>query len=42
MTRRHCKSKKNLVTKFDDIRRDFTKVVNQLVETGTMEAGGIV
>lgn len=42
MTRRHCKSKKNLVTKFDDIRRDFTKAVNQLVETGTMEAGGIV
>lgn len=42
MTRRHCKSKKNLVTKFDDIRRDFAKAVNQLVETGTMEAGGVV
>lgn len=42
MTRRHCKSKKNLVTKFDDIKRDFTKAVNQLVETGTMEAGGAV
>lgn len=42
MTRRHCKSKKNLVTKFADIRRDFTKAVNQLVETGTMEAGGVV
>ena len=42
MTRRHCKSKKNLVTKFDDIRRDFVKAVNQLMETGTVEAGGEV
>ena len=42
MTRRHCKSKKNLVTKFDDIRRDFAKAVDQLMETGTMEAGGEV
>lgn len=40
MTRRHCKSKKNLVTKFDNIRRDFIKAVNQLMETGIMEAGG--
>lgn len=42
MTRRHCKSKKNLVTKFDDIRRDFTKAVNHLMETGNVEAGGAV
>ena len=42
MTRRHCKSKKNLVTKFDDIKRDFAKAVNHLIETGTMEAGGTV
>lgn len=42
MTRRHCKSKKNLVTKFDDIRRDFAKAVDQLMETGTVEAGGTV
>lgn len=42
MTRRHCKSKKNLVTKFDDIRRDFAKAVNQLIETGTVGAGGVV
>jgi len=42
MTRRHCKSKKNLVTKFADIRRDFAKAVNQLMETGTVEAGGAV
>lgn len=42
MTRRHCKSKKNLVTKFDDIKRDFAKAVNQLMEIGTMEAGGVV
>ncbi len=42
MTRRSCKSKKNLVTKFDDIRRDFTKAVNQLMETGNVEAGGEV
>lgn len=42
MTRRHCKSKKNLVTKFDDIRRDFAKTVNQLMETGTAEVGGVV
>lgn len=42
MTRRHCKSKKNLVVKFADIKRDFTKAVNQLMETGTMEAGGEV
>lgn len=42
MTRRHCKSKKNLVTKFTDIRRDFAKAVNQLMETGTAEVGGTV
>lgn len=42
MTRRHCKSKKNLVTKFDDIKRDFAKAVNQLMETGNVEAGGEV
>lgn len=42
MTRRHCKSKKNLVTKFDDIRRDFAKAVTQLMKTGTVEAGGVV
>lgn len=42
MTRRHCKSKKNLVTKFADIRHDFAKAVNQLVETGSVEAGGVV
>jgi prophage antirepressor-like protein len=42
MTRRHCKSKKNLVTKFDDIRRDFAKAVNHLMETGNVEAGGVV
>ena len=42
MTRRHCKSKKNLVTKFDDIRRDFVKAVNQLMETGNVEVGGVV
>lgn len=40
MTRRHCKSKKNLVVKFADIRRDFAKTINQLMEAGTMEAGG--
>ncbi len=40
MTRRHCKSKKNLVTKFDDMRRDFAKTVSQLMKTGTVEAGG--
>ena len=39
MTRRHCKSKKNLVTKFDDIKRDFTKAVNQLIETNVMKEG---
>lgn len=42
MTRRHCRSKKELVVKFNDIRRDFTKAVNQLMETGTMEAGDTV
>ena len=42
MTRRHCRSKKELVVKFNDIRRDFTKAVNQLMETGTVEAGGEV
>lgn len=42
MTRRHCKSKKNLVTKFDDIRRDFAKAVNQLMKIGIVEAGGAV
>lgn len=42
MTRRHCKSKKNLVVKFADIKRDFAKAVNQLMETGTVEAGGTV
>ena len=40
MTRRHCKSKKNLVAKFADLRRDFAKAVNQLVETDNVEAGG--
>lgn len=39
MTRRHCRSKKELVVKFNDIRRDFAKAVNQLMGTGTMEAG---
>ena len=34
MTRRHCKSKKNLVVKFADIRRDFAKAVNHLMEAG--------
>lgn len=42
MACRNCKSKKNLVVKFADIKRDFTKAVNQLMETGTMEAGGAV
>ena len=42
MTRRHCRSKKELVVKFNDIRRDFAKAVNQLMETGTVEAGGEV
>lgn len=42
MTRRHCKSKKNLVVKFADIRCDFAKAVDQLMETGTVEAGGTV
>ena len=42
MTRRHCKSKKNLVVKFADIKRDFAKAVTQLMKTGTMEAGGVV
>lgn len=42
MTRRHCKSKKNLVTKFDDIKRDFAKAVDQLMKTGAVEAGGAV
>ena len=42
MTRRHCKSKKNLVTKFDDIKRDFAKTVNQLMKIGNVEAGGEV
>lgn len=42
MTRRHCKSKKNLVAKFADIRRDFAKTVNQLMEIGTVEVGGEV
>lgn len=42
MTRRHCRSKKELIVKFNDIRRDFTKAVNQLMKTGTVEAGGIV
>ena len=42
MTRRHCKSKKNLVTKFDDIKHDFAKAVNHLMETGNVEAGGVV
>lgn len=37
MTRRHCKSKKNLVAKFADLRRDFAKAVNQLVETDNAE-----
>ena len=34
MTRRHCKSKKNLVVKFADIKRDFTRAVNRLMEEG--------
>lgn len=42
MTRRHCKSKKNLVVKFADIKRDFAKAVNHLMETGNVEAGGAV
>ena len=42
MTRRHCRSKKELVVKFNDIRRDFAKAVNQLMGAGTMEAGGEV
>ena len=42
MARRHCKSKKNLVTKFADIRRDFAKAVTQLMETGTVEVGDVV
>lgn len=42
MTRRHCKSKKNLVIKFADIRRDFAKTVNQLMKIGIVEAGGAV
>ena len=42
MTRRHCRSKKELIVKFNDIRRDFTKAVNQLMEAGTVEAGGEV
>lgn len=42
MTRRHCRSKKELIVKFNDIRRDFTKAVNQLMKTGTVEAGGVV
>lgn len=42
MTRRHCRSKKNLVTKFADIRRDFAKAVTQLMETGIVEVGGEV
>lgn len=36
MTRRHCKSKKALVSKFADIKRDFSKAVNQLVEVGAV------
>lgn len=35
MTRRHCKSKKNLVVKFADIRLNFAKAVNQLMKTNT-------
>lgn len=42
MTRRHCRSKKELVVKFNDIRRDFAKAVNQLMGAGTVEAGGEV
>lgn len=42
MTRRHCRSKKELVVKFNDIRCDFTKAVNQLMGAGTVEAGGEV
>lgn len=34
MAHRHCKSKKNLVVKFDDIKRDFTRTVNRLVKEG--------
>lgn len=36
MTRRHCKSKKALVSKFTDIKRDFSKTVNQLMEVGVV------
>lgn len=36
MTRRHCKSKKVLVSKFADIKRDFSKAVNQLMEVGVV------
>lgn len=36
MTRRHCKSKKALVSKFADIKRDFSKAVNQLMEVGVV------
>lgn len=42
MTRRHCRRKKELIVKFNDIRRDFTKAVNQLMGAGTVEAGGEV
>lgn len=42
MTRRHCRSKKELIVKFNDIRCDFTKAVNQLMGAGTVEAGGEV
>lgn len=42
MTRRHCRSKKELIVKFNDIRCDFAKAVNQLMGAGTVEAGGEV
>ena len=38
MTRRHCKSKKNLVVKFADIRLNFAKAVNQLMKTNEVSA----
>lgn len=36
MTRRHCKYKKALVSKFADIKRDFSKAVNQLMEVSAV------
>lgn len=36
MTRRHCKNKKALVSQFKDIKRDFSKAVNQLMKAGAV------